>query len=149
MVELSTLKRLQYEAYSPIFWKRAADAAHLQQEFFVGLVGDPAVICLVHEAADGVDRFIIARVVSAPPVYDPGGNVCIIDDFMVAEPSLWTSVGVALHAEAERIAAQRGAVISVTVCGERDVPKRTALRGGGAHVSSEWYVHKIADPNGG
>jgi hypothetical protein len=49
----------------------------------------------------------------------------------------------ALREEAERTAAAAGAVLSVTVCGQQDDPKRTALRNSGAHVASEWYVHSI------
>jgi hypothetical protein len=145
MVELSELKRAQYANFSPIFWRPAAGASKSQRKFFGGLIDDRSWICLVHEAAAGVDGFILARVVSAPPVYDPGGKVCMIDDFMVADALLWPSVGMALHTEAERIAAESGAVASVTVCGQRDVVKGTQLRKIGADVSSEWYVHKIGD----
>ena len=145
MVQLSSLKRLQYAAYAPVFWRPAADANEKQQAFFRSLVDDPAWICLVHEAAKKIDGFVVARVVAAPPVYDPGGKVCMIDDFAVADASLWPSVGRALHADAERIAALQGAVASVTVCGKRDTPKRSLLRSTGAEISSEWYVHPISD----
>ncbi|HEY1684858.1 MAG TPA: hypothetical protein VGG19_08850 [Tepidisphaeraceae bacterium] len=148
MVELSTMKRLQYAAYSPIFWRPAVGADESQKKFFVPLVDDPSWICLVHEAAGEVNGFVMARIISAPPVYDPGGKVCMIDDFVVAEPSLWESVGMALHMEAEKIAGQSGAVISITVCGEHDAVKRTALRGAGAQIASEWYVHQINKQNG-
>jgi hypothetical protein len=127
-----------------VFWHPAAGAAESQQKFFAGLVEDHSYICLVHESgAGGIDGFIVARIVNAPPVYDPGGRVCMIDDFMVATAALWSPVGNALHAEAERIAAQSGAVISVTVCGQRDQAKREELRSAGAEVASEWYVHAI------
>jgi hypothetical protein len=36
-----------------------------------------------------------------------------------------------------------GAVLSVTVCGQRDEAKRQALLASGAHVASEWYVRAI------
>ena len=145
MVALSAKLRAEYATYSPVFWRPAANASAAQEKYFASLVDDPALICLVHQAAAGVDGFIIARVVSAPPVYDPGGKVVMIDDFAVAEPSLWQEVGMALHAETERIAAQQGAVLSVTVCGERDIAKRTQLRHAGAEVASEWYVRRIGD----
>jgi len=144
MVELSAMKRAQYESYSPTFWHPARDANQKQEAFFRGLVADPSWICLVNETGGSVDGFIAARVVWAPPVYDPGGKVCMIDDFVVAHPSLWPTVGMALRDQAESKASQAGAVISVTVCGQRDAPKRTALQNSDSHVASEWYVHPIA-----
>src|SRR4051794_27026345 len=100
MVELSALKRKQYAVYSPVFWRPAPDADAAQQKFFTTQLGDAANICLVHEAGGPIDGFLIARVVAAPPVYDTGGKVCMIDDFMVSDPTLWPSVGIALRDEA-------------------------------------------------
>lgn len=64
----------------------------------------------------------------------------MIDDFVVADSPLWATVGRGLHDEAERLARNSGAVISVTVCGQRDQAKRRSLVESGAHVASEWYV---------
>jgi hypothetical protein len=144
MVELSSIKRAQYAAYSPIFWRPAAGASDAQRKFFASLVADPSWICLVHDAGGSIDGFVIARVTTAPPVYDPGGKVCMIDDFVVADPTLWPSVGIGLRDEAERRAAKLGAIISVTVCGERDAAKKSALQKSGSHVASEWYVRPIS-----
>jgi hypothetical protein len=148
MVELSALKRAQYQTHSPIFWRPAADADRLQEKFFRGLLADPSWICLVHENAGGIDGFILARLIAAPPVYDPGGKVCMIDDFAVSDSSLWPTVGMALRDAAERKSSDAGAVVSVTVCGQGDGPKRTALQNSGAHVASEWYVHSIVAGHG-
>jgi hypothetical protein len=143
MLELAAVKRAEYEAYSPVFWRPAATAKESQQKFFESLVNDAGWICLVHDTNEIVDGFVIGRVVPAPPVYDPGGKVCIIDDFTVADPSLWSTVGVQLRDATERHAAETGAVLSVTVCGQRDTAKRKALLDGGSHVASEWHVHSI------
>lgn len=143
MVELAAFKRAQYQEYSLVFWRPAVGAREAQRAFFDKLVASPDWICLVHEADGFVNGFIIATVVSPPPVYDPGGKVCMIDDFVVCEPSLWPTVGSALREEAERKAAMTGAVLSVTVCGQRDEAKRQALLESGPHVASEWYVRAI------
>ncbi|MGO1071000.1 hypothetical protein [Lysobacter sp. CA199] len=70
----------------------------------------------------------------------------MIDDFMVASPDLWGSVGIALRDEVETRARQAGAVVSVTVSGAHDVAKRAALLSSGARLTSEWYVNVI-DPS--
>lgn len=137
------MKRSQYQEYSPLFWRPADGAREAQLTFFERLVADEGYICLVHQADDEVNGFLIATVVSSPPVYDPGGMVCMIDDFVVAEPSLWATIGEALRAEAELRAEKHGAVLSVTVCGQADGAKRSALVESGSHVASEWYVREI------
>jgi hypothetical protein len=143
MVELSARKRKQYAEYSPVFWRMADGASNLQRTFFDRLVLDPSWICLVHENGNDIDGFIMAHVTTAPPVYDPGGKVCVIDDFAVADPSLWPTVGMALQDEAERRAIVAGAVISIVVCGQRDTSKRKALLNSGSEIASEWYVRSI------
>jgi GNAT superfamily N-acetyltransferase len=143
MLELAAVKRSEYEAYSPVFWRPAANAKESQRAFFEKLVDDAGWICLVQDADGLVDGFVMARVVPAPPVYDPGGKACVIDDFAVSSPSLWATVGAELRDAAERHAAQAGAVVSVTVCGHRDTAKRKALLDSGSHVASEWHVRSI------
>ena len=80
--------------------------------------------------------FLIAQVTDSPPVYDPGGRTCMVDDF-VAEP------GVAfddLLAEARSWAREQGAVQMVAVVAAADEHKRTALADNDLTVASEWWV---------
>jgi len=86
---------------------------------------------------------VIATVVEAPPVYDPGGLTCLVDDFVVADPREWETIGATLLSEANRQARERGAVQAVIVCGHQDQPKRAMLAAGGFSVASEWYVKEI------
>jgi hypothetical protein len=72
-----------------------------------------------------------------PPVYDPGGPVCLIDDYTVAHPDLWGTVGVALYQEAKTRARQRGAVAMVTLSAFQDGPKRTMLQAQEAALTVE------------
>ena len=144
MVALSNLKRSQYEIYSPVFWRKAEGGADKQVLFFQAQLDREQNIILISEEADHVNGFVIASVIDAPPVYDPGGKVCMVDDFTVSETLLWATVGAALLAEATAQAKEKGAVLMVVVCGQQDEPKRQMLQGSGASVSSEWYVNPIA-----
>ncbi len=144
MVELSEQKRWEYATYQPRFWRPAADSRERQKHYFARLVGEERTLALVHEQNGVLDGFIIAAVVPAPPVYDPGGLTCLIDDF-VAAPDAWSTTGAALLAEVSRQAKERGAVQTVVVCGQRDEPKRRMLGAGGHSIASEWYVREIDD----
>jgi hypothetical protein len=145
MVDLSEQKRLEYQAYQPRFWRKAADSREKQLPFFKRLVESDRVIALVHERAGMVDGFVIASLMDAPPVYDPGGLTCLIDDFVVGEAGDWAAVGAALLGAAGREARAHGAVQMVVVCGHRDQPKRTMLAAGGFTIASEWYVREIPE----
>src|SRR4051794_11746834 len=95
MVELSEQKRLQYQAYQPRFWRKAPDSREKQLLHFERIVAADRTIALVHEWDGGIDGFVIATLLDAPPVYDPGGLTSLIDDFVVADEA-WEIVGAAL-----------------------------------------------------
>ena len=143
MVAMAEAKRIEYEGYSPVFWRKASDSSPKQELFFQRLLTSPDVIALVAEVEDTLSGFIIGAVTMAPPIYNPGGLVCIIDDFAVAKPQEWDLVGTELLAAVERDAKARGAVLSVVVCPQRDRTKRTMLQKAGAAVASEWYVKSL------
>src|SRR5215510_14242084 len=123
MVAIAETKRVEYEGYSPIFWRKAPDSSPKQELFFQRLLTSPDVIALVAEVDTTLSGFIISAITIAPPVYNPGGPVCIIDDFAVAKPQDWDSVGAELLAAVEHEAKARGAVLSVVVCPQRDQAK--------------------------
>ena len=110
LVELSAQRRAQYRTYQPRFWQPAEDAQEKQTPFFRALVDDAAVAVLVATDAAGVVRgFAVARNVEAPPVYDPGGPTCLVDDFTVSADSEWPEVGGLLLEAVGRWAGRRGA----------------------------------------
>ena len=111
--------------------------------FFPRLLASADVIALVAEEGEALCGFLISAITIAPPVYNPGGPVCIIDDFAVAQPQDWATVGAALLAAAEHEAKARGAVLSVVVCPQRDAAKRGMLKKAGAAVASEWHVKSL------
>ncbi|MEM8874669.1 MAG: hypothetical protein AAGD32_10465 [Planctomycetota bacterium] len=140
MARLAGEKRRAYEAYSPVFWRVAPDDIAIHARHLEKVLGDADRICLIDDALRG---FVIGSVVDPPPVYAPGGKALMVDDFVVANPAWWETVGKALRNELHRRAAERGVAVSITVCGHQDEPKRTALRNAGATVASEWYVQPL------
>ena len=140
MAALADRKRTEYEQFSPTFWRKAEGAVAGQITFFRALLERSNVIALVWEEGETAG-FIIGSIVPPPPVYDPGKNVCVVDDFVVSNPELWSTVGAALLNAVREQAEGLGAQLSVVVCGHLDEPKRAMLRDSGFAIASEWYVN--------
>jgi hypothetical protein len=134
MADLAERKRQQYAAYAPRFWRPAPDGREKHLPFLgVQLTRDDTV-ALVADAADpdaaySLDGFLIAR---------DGG----VDDFAVAAPEMWPTVGAALLRTAERESAARGVGRMVLVCGAKDAAKAEMLRAAGYAVVERWYVNE-------
>lgn len=147
MAELAEQKRAEYATHARVFHRPKAGARETQELFFGALVEDGEKVTLVHETDDGhVDAFLIATLFPAPPVYDPGGLTCSVDDFTVESPELWETAGVALLEAAIEQTRPRGAVQTVVVCGPRDQPKRDMLFAMGHQVASEWFTLPFEQP---
>ncbi|WP_158578446.1 GNAT family N-acetyltransferase [Spongiactinospora rosea] len=128
IVALMARCRERYEEHQPVFWRRAADARDRHTEFIATLVEDEKVIFRVAEREGRFAGFAVGSLVPSPPVYDPGGPTCTLDDFAVGEDGDWTTVGVDLLKAVTEEARRRGAVQVVVVCGHMDEAKRQALR---------------------
>ena len=142
---LAAERREAYEAAQPQFWRRAADAVEQHLPWLRKQVEDPDVVSLVIRSGEALDGFVFASVVGAPPVYDPGGPTGVVDDFAVADPSLWPSVGRDLLAEVRQRLLTQGVAQVVVVCGHHDHAKRAALLAAGLTVASEWLVGPLAE----
>ncbi|GAA2845455.1 GNAT family N-acetyltransferase [Nonomuraea rubra] len=140
MAGLMARRREEYERYQPVFWRRAPGAADRHAAFLAGLVGDPEVIVRVCERDGRFAGFAIASLVPSPPVYDPGGPTCTIDDYAVVDDRDWASIGVDLLRAVTDEARARGAAQVVVVCGHADQAKREALRLAGLSIASEWWT---------
>jgi hypothetical protein len=140
MATLAALRREQYARYQPLYWRPAAGVEDKHRANLAGLVGSDKVITLVSEDAGQVTGFLIATLTGAPPVYDPGGLTCQIDDFVVAPAAKWPTTGAGLLRAGLAEAARRGAIQAVVVTGHLDQPKRQALRACGLEIASEWWV---------
>jgi GNAT superfamily N-acetyltransferase len=121
----------------------ATDAKERQLPFLRSLLTKPQTHFLVHEDAGRIDGFIVASVLESPSVYDPGGTLCFVDDFMVAKPELWAKVGKELLEEAFRESKNGGTVLANVVCGPNDLPKRGMLQALGFGIASEWFVKSL------
>lgn len=143
MLMLAESRRHEYETYQPIFWRPAVDAAARQRPHLARLIADDAVITVVADSPHGLAGFAIGTVVSAPPVYDPGGRTCIVDDFTVDDRERWPTVGADLLRYVGRAAGRQGAVQIVVVCGHLDGPKRALLETSGLDIASDWWVGSV------
>jgi GNAT superfamily N-acetyltransferase len=146
MTAMASAGRNQYAAYQPVFWRPASNAEQIHRPYLAQLVDDQGVITLVSEESGTLRGFLIATVGEAPPVYDPGGRTCMIDDFVVT-PDRWATTGVHLLRSAIEHATKRGAVQAIVVTAHLDQPKREALRACGLSIASEWWV--TSWPRGG
>ncbi len=140
MLDLAEARREQYAFYHPLFHRPAHGARDLQGPFFSKLMANEDFDVLVSETAGRVDGFLIGHVVPAPPVYDPGGLTCVIDDFVVAGADTWARGGRALLEEMKARARARGAVQVIVVTAPQDNPKRDMLEDAGLSVVSEWLA---------
>ncbi len=143
LVALSEQKRAEYPQHQPVFWRQAAGATEKQTPYFERQVAGNRTIALVYEQDGTIGGFIIGTLMDAPPVYDPGGPVCTIDDFTVGDATEWPRIGRALLDEVTRAAKAREAVLVIVVTGHHDEPKRAMLAASGCTVASEWWVGRI------
>ena len=145
MARLADAARREYEPHARVMWRPAPDAVKVHGPWLTDLVAADDVGTFVHEGTDGgIDGFVVITLTPAPPVYDPGGLSSHIDDFVVAPPARWPSVGAALLGAATDWARARGAVQVVAVCGAHDGPKRDLLRDAGLAVASEWFAAPLS-----
>jgi GNAT superfamily N-acetyltransferase len=140
MAALAGIRREQYARYQPIFWRPAAGAVDKHRPYLASLIENDKVITLVSEESGRLTGFLIATLTGAPPVYDPGGATCQIDDFMVVPASRWLTTGARLLRAGLAEASRLGAVQAVVVTGHLDLPKRELLRACGLEPASEWWV---------
>jgi GNAT superfamily N-acetyltransferase len=137
---LAEVRRQSYEPHQPLFWRPADDALARHTSYLHGLVDDPQCIFLVARHGRVLSGFVIGRLVPAPPVYEPGGLTCLVDDFAVARDDDWSGLGVRLLEDLAGRARELGAVQAVVVSGRQDEAKRQALTAAGLSVASEWWV---------
>ena len=129
-------RRLQYQEYQPVFWRKAENSAQKALAFMEQLMSRGDTVFLVSERNGRVNGFLLATEIKAPPVYDPQGATFQIVDFCVLTPDLWEDSGRLLLSEARSILKQKGAAQIVVVCGDRDLPKAAMLRGEDLSIAS-------------
>jgi GNAT superfamily N-acetyltransferase len=146
ILTLAEATRRLHATYEPVFWRAAHDARARQAQYLAGLLQAPDAVARVGLTDGVLAGFAIGRLVPAPPVYEPGGPTCLIDDFAVADPALWASVGVGLLHAVRVAAREMGAVQLVVVTAARDTAKRALLDSAGLARTSEWWTGPVDAP---
>ncbi|MGE0574357.1 MAG: GNAT family N-acetyltransferase [Reyranella sp.] len=142
-VELAERSRRPLHKYQPTFWRKAANSTAATETFFTQLLTEPDTIFLVAVEGSRHLGFLIARKFPNPPVFDPGGDTWIIDDFCVAEPHLWLSIGEALLSYVSTLIHEHGGVQIVVVSADRDLAKTEMLRRSEMTIASNWWTKPL------
>ncbi len=140
LLDLAAAQRADQAVHQPVFWRPAADARDRHRPFLAGQIADDDVIVLVASEGDAVVGFAIGVMHPAPPVYDPGGPTCTVDDFVVADPTRWATTGAALLRELRSRASTPAAIQVVVVVGHHDHAKQAALAQAGLTPASQWWT---------
>jgi hypothetical protein len=135
MVDLSHQKRLAYSIVHPNFYKMAKNSDEVQKGYFLDELPNKDVIALTYREKQG---FIMGKIINPPDVYDSGLTL-MIDDFCVANDSLWMIIGKALLDECQKIAKEMGAVQVLVVCGDHDQQKSRLLKDLNMKIASNWF----------
>lgn len=136
--------RREHQKHQPTFWRKAANAAAVTETFFTKLVDEPGTFFLVATQGSQLQGFLIARRFPAPPVFDPGGETYLIDDFCVLEPRLWLTVGEALLSHASTLIHEHGGAQIVVVSADRDLAKSEMLRRSDLTIASNWWTKPLS-----
>jgi GNAT superfamily N-acetyltransferase len=140
---LVELDRRQRQKHQPLFWRKAAKSAAATREFFGKLLAEPGTFFLVAVEGSQMLGFLVARKFPSPPVYDPGGDTYLIDDFCVLEPRHWLTVGEALLSHVSTLVHEHGAVQIVVICPDRDLAKAEMLRRSDLTIASNWWTKPL------
>ena len=142
-VDLAERTRRQHQKYQPTFWRKAAKSAEVTKAFFTELLAEQDTFFLIATEGRQVLGFLVARKFPTPPVYAPGGDTYLVDDFCVAESHQWLTTGEALLSHATTLIHESGAVQIVVVCGDRDLAKAEMLRRSELTIASNWWTKPL------
>ena len=132
VLELGEQKRREYQAYSPVFWRMSSLPRETFGPYLQSQIADTQNVALAHEHDGKIDGFVLMNA--------RGG----IDDYTVAAPELWPTVGADLLRAAGAAAHKKGIGSLLVVCGAGDLPKRTMLTAQGLTHTTDWYVMPLA-----
>ena len=132
VLELGEQKRREYEAYSPVFWRMSTVPRQTFAPYMQAQITASENVALAHKQDGRIDGFVLMNA--------RGG----IDDYTVAAPHLWPTVGAALLFAAGDAAHRRGTSSLMVVCGAGDLPKRGMLAAEGLTLATAWYVKPVA-----
>lgn len=134
--------RSPYQRYQRSLWRRAGTDRAQQLAAVAAIIADANTVARVHDRGE-VDAFAFGTVVAAPPVYDPGGPVCLVDDLVVAWADGWATAGAALLEEVSAAGRERGTVLTAVICRHADDAKRRLLADRSFDLASEWHTSRL------
>ncbi|WOF74653.1 N-acetyltransferase [Parvibaculaceae bacterium PLY_AMNH_Bact1] len=142
MTSLIEAERQRLAAWQPTMWRRAEDTAGQTNEWFSILVAGEGVVALVSIEGTQINGFLIAFPQPSPPVYDPGLTY-LIDDFCVAEDTLWPNVGAELLIEALALIKKKGAKQCLSISPVAHQDKAGVLSAAGLAPASTWWTTNL------
>lgn len=144
MVAILETKRIEYQGYEPVFWNKAANSAEIQTGFFTFLLGQQEKTTMfAAELDEKIAGFLIATLTPAPPIVEPGGPTATIDDFHVAHPELWESVGERLLEHAMAYGRAEGLRQIIVVCPHKERAKAGFLADRDLSLTTEWWTKTL------
>ena len=143
VVAIAERHRRLYQKYQPTFWRKAAHSAEVTRTFFTRLLTEQHTFFLVAIEGRQTVGFLIARKFPTPPVYAPGGDTYLIDDFCVLEPHQWLTAGEALLSHATTLIHEGGGAQIVVICADRDLAKTELLRRQDLTIASNWWTKPL------
>jgi GNAT superfamily N-acetyltransferase len=142
MVEMIERRRLRYQSYKPVFWKKAANSAQASLNWFRQMIESGVVAFTAIE--DGkVAGFVFANETREPPVVDPGGVTVTLDDYCVVRENRWHDVGLALLNAVKEAGRTRGWRQIVVISAEKDIAKSEFLKASGLSIASTWWTTQL------
>ena len=139
MVEMIERRRLRYQTYQPVFWRKATNSAEASLTWFAHMI-ESGVTAFTALENGQVAGFVFANETPSPPVVDPGGKTITLDDYCVADESRWPDVGLALLEAVKAEGRKQGWRQVVVVSAQADVPKSRFLAANGLSIASTWWT---------
>jgi ribosomal protein S18 acetylase RimI-like enzyme len=143
VVAIIEAQRRQYQKFQSVFWRKANNSAAASTAFFTRLIGEDGTYFLVATEGNQILGFLIARKFPVPPVFAPGGDTWLIDDFAVAEARHWLGIGEALLSHASTLLHEHGATQILVFCADRDLAKAEVLRRSDLTIASNLWTKPL------
>lgn len=144
IMSLCELDRIQKNSLHPIDYRNPSEYCDSRRPAIERLLTDPGSICLVREHSGTPQAYLLASLVNAPPVYAPGGPVCLVEEFEVVRPQDLETAGAQLLDECRRLALSRGAVLQRVIGAAGDTLRESFLLRQSFNIASEWYYGPTA-----
>ncbi|MDA8198007.1 MAG: hypothetical protein M0Z54_01075 [Thermaerobacter sp.] len=147
IADFADVRRRIYQAYSPVFWRPAADARMHHAPFLAACLADGHHTAFVAESRGVVVGAAIANHrVRVPPFALDDKASWLVDDFYVAAPDWWRTVGGALLESVAAAARVSRPDRLIVVSAGRDGAKNAMLQDRAFRQEATWWVRPLDPP---